>query len=222
MILNVAKYSRIYEIDKRRLFRHGRAFLFSLVVLCLALTILWLGHALPTAKNKTIDVREISVSSPPPPPPPPRVEQPQVENTISVVVPGAGPEISLAKVQPRIEWEKPDITPIDTQQTSLQTLDINWDAFELDDLDGNPTLLTSLRIKFPKSLSRRGISKVLVKLRILIDERGKVTLIDIKHNPHPELVAEIERLVRNSRFTAPKKNDQPVRVKFIWPIEISS
>lgn len=198
-----------------------RAGLLSLSVLMLALFTLWLGHWLPAKVPTKITLREVKMVLPPPPPPPPPPAQHQVvETPVSLQIQGAGPAIPLIEVKQNIEPIKPEIPVIDTHNTQWQSLEIDWNAFDLNQLDGFPNLLTPLRITFPKSLSRRGVTRVLVKLDVVIDEQGQVTLVDIIENPHPELTTEIQRLVRNSRFSAPKKDGQPVRARFIWPVEI--
>jgi len=195
----------------------------SMVLLSLALFTLWLGHWLPSVTDEKIEIREVVLMTPPPPPPPPpSVQQPVIETPITIQVQGAGPPLQLVEINKRVEISKPKLPTIDTRQTQWQTLEIDWNAFDLNDLDGLPNLLTPLQLTLPKSLSRRGIKHVLIKLDVLIDEQGKVTLINIIENPHPELNKEIERLVRNSRFTSPRKNNQVVRARFIWPVEIKS
>lgn len=199
------------------------ASLLSVGVLSLALFTLWLGHWLPTVESDKIEIREIAmVTPPPPPPPPPPVQQPVIDTPVTLQVQGAGPSLQMVEVQKRIEIKKPDMPTIDTRQTQWQALEIDWNAFDLNDLDGLPNLLSPLRITFPKSLSRRGIDRVLIKLDVVIDEQGQATLINIVENPYPELINEIKRLVRNSRFTSPQKDNQPVRARFIWPVEIKS
>lgn len=196
------------------------ASLLSLAILSLALFILWLGHWLPASLPDKIEVREVALTLPPPPPPP--VHQQVVETPATLQVRGAGPAIPRIDVKQTINPIKPDIPAVDTRQTQWQSLEIDWNAFDLNQLDGLPNLLTPLRVTFPKSLSRKGIKRVLVKLDVIIDEQGQVTLVNIVENPHPELISEIQRLVRDSRFTAPKKDKQAVRARFIWPVEIES
>ncbi len=197
------------------------ASLLSLSILMLALFTLWLGHWLPAKVPEKIELREVAMVLPPPPPPPPPPEQHQVvETPVSVQIQGAGPAIPLIEVEQKIDLVKPEIPVIDTHNTQWQSLDIDWNAFDLNQLDGFPNLLTPLRIRFPKSLRRRGITRVLVKLDIVINEQGQVTLVDIVENSHPELMTEIQRLVRDSRFSAPKKDGQAVRARFIWPVAI--
>ena len=197
---------------------HIHASILSLMILSLALSVLWLGHWLPTSLPNKIEIREVTLTLPPPPP----MQQQVVETQISLQVPGAGVAIPRIDVKQEIEPIKPDIPTVDIQQTEWQSLEVDWNAFDLKQLDGLPNLLTPLQVTFPKSLRRKGIKRVLVKLDVVIDEKGQVTLVNIIENPHPELMAEIQRLVRSSRFTAPKKDNESVRARFIWPINIKS
>ena len=211
----------------RRLFSSHRiaSVLLSLLVLAVALITLLMGYWFEKVTAETVTVREIALlMSPPspPPPPPPAMRQPVVESPVTLQIQGSGPSLQMLEImQPLIEITRPRVF-VDTSKTQWQPLEVNWDAFALNDLDALPTLLTPLRAVFPKSLTRRGIHSALVKLDVLIDERGQVTLVDVVENPYPELNSEIQKIVRNSRFTAPRKNNTTVRARFIWPIDIKS
>lgn len=195
----------------------------SLVMLSLALLTLWLGHWLATSLPEKIEVREVGLILPPAsPPPPPTVRQQAVITPLSIQVQGAGVTIPPIDVKQKIDLIKPHVPSLEPRQTQWQSLEIEWNAVALNQLDGLPRLITPLRVKFPSSLRRQGIKGVLVKLDVVIDAQGKVTLVNIVENPHPELVAELQHLVRNSRFSAPKKDNQPVRARFIWPVDIKS
>lgn len=196
--------------------------LLSLAVLAFALALLWLGRWADTAMPEDVTIREIALlDPPPPPPPPPAVQAPRVDAPIALQAEGSGPVLKMIKLDRQaIEIAQPEIPAVRTAQPQWQSLDVNWDAFSMDELDALPSLLTPLHVVFPKSLSRRGIDAVLVKLDVLIDERGQVRLIDVVENPYPELKPEIDAFVRNSRFTAPERNGAPVRARFIWPVEI--
>ena len=205
--------------------RRWLSLVFSVVMLTLALLVLWLSHWLKTQTSPTLLVREVSTLSlpPPPPPPAPRQQQTADNSAVSLQVEGQGAVMQKMDIElPPLELFKPQEMQIDPMNTQWQSLEVNWNAFDLDALDNLPTLLTPLRVTFPKSLSRQGIDKVLVKLDVMIDEGGQVTLIDIASNPYPELVPEIQKLVRNSRFSPPQKDHEPARARFIWPIEIKS
>lgn len=198
--------------------------LLSLAVLAFALGLLWLGHWVGVAMPGKITIREIAVlQPPPPPPPPPAVEAPRAESPIALQAEGGGPVLRLLQPDRQsIEIAKPDTPAIRTVQPRWQSLEVNWDAFSINELDKLPTLLTPLHVVFPKSLSRRGIDSVLIKLDVMIDEHGQVSLIEVAENPYPELKPEIDNLVRNSRFSSPEKGGEPVRARFIWPVEIKS
>lgn len=194
----------------------------SLIILSLALLMLWLGHWLPENIAEKIVIREVSLALPPPPPPPPQVQQEAVEVQLSVQVQGAGAVIPKIDVKQKIDPIKPEAPAVSTPQSQWQPLKVDWDAVDLNQLDGLPSLLTPLRVNLPRSLSRKGIKRILVKLDVVIDTQGQVTLINIVENPYPELVAAIQSLVRNSRFTPPTKDKQAVRTRFIWPVDIKS
>lgn len=203
--------------------RQLAANLLSLCILLLALCTLWLGHWLPSESPKKVELREVALVLPPPQPPPPPPEQQQlVETPVPLQIQGAGSPVPIIEVVQKLDPIKPEIPVFKTENTQWQSLDVDWNALDLNQLDDFPSLLTPLRISFPKSLSRRGITRVLVKLDVVIDEQGQVTLVDIVQNPHPELNTEIHKLVRNSRFSAPKKDNQAVRARFIWPVEIEA
>ena len=203
-----------------------KASLLSLIFLSLALIILWLGHWMQTALPEKVTVREISLLAPPPPPPPPpppqTVQTQQVEQSVQVQVQGVGPALPMFTIdRPEIEGRQPQVMEIQATQTEWQSLEINWEAFTLDDLDTLPALLTPIRAVIPKSLERQGINSILIKLDVVIDEAGEVTLVRVVENPYPELASEIRKIVQSSRFSAPKKGDEAVRARFIWPIEIA-
>ena len=100
--------------------------------------------------------------------------------------------------------------------------DIELDAFGLTELDSTPTLLTPVKVRFPKRLKKQGITRVVVKLDVMINETGDVELLDIVENPHHELNKEIRRLVHASKFTSPHREDEVVKARFIWPVVIEA
>ncbi|MCU4676532.1 hypothetical protein N7931_12920 [Catenovulum sp. 2E275] len=200
------------------------ASLISTGILGSALAILWIGYALTGDKSPELEVRQLDISVTPPPPPPPQSQQviEQTELTMQVEGDGAAIEMADLKVDPDIEIEKPDMPQVKMTQTKWDMPEIDWDAYKLSDLDSKPSLLTPVKIRFPKRLERQGITKVVVKLDVMIDEKGDVTLIDIVENPYHELNREIHRFVAGSKFTSPYKGSQAVRARFIWPVVIEA
>ncbi|MEP2652494.1 MAG: energy transducer TonB [Paraglaciecola sp.] len=194
----------------------------SFIILVLALLTLWVGHGLSQMPEDTVMVREITIATPPPPPPKPVVQQQAIDAPITVQIEGAGASIQMVKVVQDITIDKPDMPDFSPQETQWQSLEVDWDAFDLSELDGLPTLLTILKVTLPKSLTRQGIKKVKVAFELVIDEQGKATLVKIVTNPYPQLESEIKNLVRRIRFTPPQKDGQPARVKFVLPVDIGS
>jgi len=111
----------------------------------------------------------------------------------------------------------PEFTP-QTQNLNVD-LAVDWQAFGLGELDSMPVLLTKIKAIFPRSLARKGITEAKVALDVFIDEQGVVSLIGIKSLPYEELRDSINTIIRTSRFSVPTKNNQPVRARFIWPVE---
>ncbi|WP_102798407.1 hypothetical protein [Bowmanella denitrificans] len=207
----------------QRITQQAKATLVSLSILSMALALLWLGQGWQAKEAEQLTIREVSVAMlPPPPPPPTPVQQVIADAPINLQVSGSGPSIQLTKPDVlQLTAIQPPAPVMQMARTDWQSLEVDWQAFSLDELDGLPTLLTPLSIRLPASLSRQGIKQVLIKLEILVDEQGQVTLLDVVENPHPELKPEILKMVRSSRFSAPSKGNETVRAKFIWPINIS-
>ncbi len=201
---------------------HARAMAMSLLVLILALGLVWTGQWLKGYSEPKVVVREVSLATPPPPPPPPpSVQQPVVDTPISIQTQGEGPSLAMLDMhQVDINMSKPDAPAVNQDKPQWEHLAINWDAFGLDDLDESPNFLTKPNIALPPSLVRRGIKHAYVELEIVVDEQGRAQLIAVIENPYPELLPGLKNMVRNSRFTAPKKGGIKVRAKFIMPFEI--
>ena len=193
----------------------------SILVLASVLVLLWVGQLAERVIDDKIVVREIALVALPPPPPPSVTQAESAEPMQSLVVQGAGAAIQAIKikVESKLTMVKPTTPIIKANAPKWQPMTINWDAFSLNQLDDLPRLLTPVKARLPKSLTRQGVSQFIVKLDVFIDENGKVSLIDVIENPYNELKPEIDKIVKQSRFSSPKKDGEPVRARFIWPIE---
>ena len=175
-------------------------------------------------KAKKIIVRQIAVSMPPPPPPPEAksLQKPQIPK-IRVSRTGGGPAIEIGDLSLTLEVKnarKPPPVKQHDMMTLTNQLNFDWsDVFSLSELDETPRLLSRLAIHFPNELKRRGITKTQARVSVMIDIDGKVLLRNIDYSSHPELNDAIRKLVKQARFTAPKKNGVAVRASFIWPLE---
>lgn len=200
------------------------AFFAGSFLLVSAVGSLWLSQFFGDSKVPEMQVRRLDLAVTPPPPPPPKSQQLNHQAELNVQVEGEGAVIEMAKIEMDvdIEIERPASPEIKMALNSWDMPEVDWNAFGLGDLDDKPKLLTPIKVHFPKRLKRRGIHKVVVKLDVMIDEKGDVTLIDILENPYHELDREIYRFVSGSKFTAPYKENEAVRARFIWPVEIEA
>ncbi|CCQ11589.1 hypothetical protein PALB_24900 [Pseudoalteromonas luteoviolacea B = ATCC 29581] len=160
------------------------------------------------------------------PPTPPMLKNQQMNKhdseMVELNVSGAGsaleidldvdiPKVDMAIETPLLSMPKP----------TWQDVEVDWQAVHLSALDEQPKLLTPLTVSFPQSLIRQGIKQVDVKLDVLINENGRVTLISILANPFSELNQTLHLLVEQSQFTAPMQDSQPVRARFVWPLQLT-
>ncbi|MBC3764774.1 hypothetical protein [Neptunicella marina] len=198
--------------------------LFSLATFSLALLVMWLGRSAVFEHKDSVTVRKVDVMpSPPPPPPPPKTQQRQTEQSLHLRVEGQQAKVVTVDIpQSQLSIKLPTVPRIDTSMPEWQSVGVDIQVFELDNLDGLPMLLTPLRIKMPRRATLRGVSKIMISLRVLIDVDGSITLLEVLENDYPELLPQIKKMVQNSRFSAPMKDGVPVRARFVWPIAINS
>ena len=85
----------------------------------------------------------------------------------------------------------------------------------ISDLDGNPSVLRRGRFRWPSRV-RSELVKAVVKVEL--NEKGSVRLIEIKSVSDEAIRRVLPSLVNGSKFTVPKKNGKPVKVVFNWPL----
>lgn len=200
-----------------------RALLPALLMLALALSTLWLNQLFSAQPEQQVMIREVkrfTPPSPPPPPPPPVNAQQAAQIQTAMQIQGDGPAVPMLEIDQTVDITQPSQPQIAFEQTQWQPLEIDWDAYDLSSLDALPSLLSAVKMDYPPSLESRGIEKVSVLLDVVIDEKGYISLIEITNNPHPELIREIHRFVRGSRFSPPMKDGVAVRARVNLPLEI--
>jgi hypothetical protein len=201
------------------------ALAFASIVITILMLLLFFFQKNDFVKHEETVVRQIAIAANKPPPPPP-IQQSQVDTSpsINLSANGSGPVMQFTQLQLATKMDFSELPPPEiTNMTShfLDNLNVDWQAFGLDDLDGQPELLTDISIDYPRSLVRQGYTSFRIKLDVLITENGKVLLRKIIENPHPEIESLIHKLMKNVRFTSPKKGGLSVRAAFIWPLEFN-
>jgi len=201
---------------------HFYTLLITMAMMLIAVALLFVNEWFAKRIDPEVLVRQVHVASlPPPPPPPPPQQTVQVEQTLSLSLEGDGAamDVSLVEVErPELMLTPPPMT-VQMNVDFSDALNIDWQAFGLDDLDSVPSLLTRAKTKYPRALVKQGILQITVKLDVFIDEQGKPTLIAIRGKHHKELSNAINELVKRARFTPPTKDGQSVAARFVWPVE---
>jgi hypothetical protein len=202
---------------------HIIAFIASCVLMVLALLGILASNWFANEYEPKVMVRKVNQAfTPPPPPPKPVTRQTNTaQPTIDLNTAGEGPALAISNIVIKQDFN-PMLSPPDFTHASNDfelDLSVDWQAFGLGELDSVPVLLTQIKSVFPRSLARKGIKKAKVALDVFIDEQGNITLVGITEMPYEELSDSIHKIIRNSRFSVPTKNGQPVRARFIWPVE---
>ena len=207
----------------KKLQSHSIALLFSCLIVVSSLGVIQLARFIDTKSDDTVHVRTIETLALSPPPPPPPVQSNPIETPeISISATGSGPAIEMSLTPPKVELNTQPVE-LNFKQESINwddSLTVDWDAFSLEQLDNIPALLSSTSIKLHKKIARNKTQPIKIKLDVIIDEHGKVNLLNIVENPYPSLIKEIKRFANKARFQAPTKQGESVRARFIWPIEI--
>lgn len=197
---------------------------FGVLSMILVLSPLFVKQSIVLNEHEQIQIRKVSIITPlfpPPPPPAPKSRYRKAETlSLAINVQGEEPTMPILDVESNIDVLPPSVPEANLTAVQWQSLEIDWQAFDLNALDSLPSLVNTVKLTFPKSLTSMGIDKALVQLDVLIDEKGRLTLIKIVKNTYPELVEEIYKFIRSSRFSSPLKNGSPVKTRFILPLEI--
>lgn len=166
---------------------------------------------------RSVDTANLPPPEPPPPEPPPppeeekREEAPeldqtpqmldlsQLESALNPGIGGVGQAIDLFAFQ------------------SPQELASEIQIFDISDLDRRPRRLRAVQPDFPVDMKTRG-AKGIVRARILIDEQGAVSVLEIVESTDAEAVQPVRMALSQWRFEAPEKGGQKVRATYIQPI----
>jgi hypothetical protein len=186
---------------------------------------------------------EIITLTPPPEPPP--IEQDQKNEEIVMAAPAPPP--SLADLQPSVDlasFTMPNLltsVPLDLSvdlfslevQPKLQIVAVPkpkktpnpahvsrpptrfTGGIGISDLDANPSVVRRGRFRWPSRV-RSELVKAVVKVEL--NEKGNVKLIEVKSVTDESIRSVLPALVNGSKFTIPKKNGKPMKVIFNWPL----
>lgn len=172
-------------------------------------------------RTETLEALEVAPPPPPPPPPdepppppeeedtePPELETPPPMPTLDqldlALNPGTGGDLGIS-VGLGVDFETESATEM-------------MDLFGFEDLDEIPRVVRPGRIEYPPNLRRQKVEGY-VRLLVIIDESGRVTVSDVEDFSHRDFVGPARRGAEASRFSPPTRNGQPVRARYTWNLK---
>jgi TonB family protein len=163
----------------------------------------------------------ISVVNPPPPPLPEvqQVEEEIVEEDTSPELEKPEPKpITLSELQASLHVGAGTSFAggADLSEFFFQVQDIGEIIFEIKDLDQKPRLISADHPLYPAELKRERIEGT-VTLLVMINEEGRVSVLDVESSSHRGFEMAAIRAARSARYTAPTRNGKKVKVKFFLP-----
>ena len=172
-------------------------------------------------------VREVEAFSFTPPPPPKTEMEKQVEK-----------EALTEPVQPKLTETTLDLD-VNLMTASLEVGPgdfktafslANYDpapdgfgdqlVFSLHELDRTPGIIKRGALSYPPKLKRKGLEGE-VKLLVMIDEKGRVKVLEVVSTSHPDFVEPSRKAAENSVYQPPTRNGEKVKVQFFLPIRFT-
>lgn len=186
------------------------------------LAVLPISRALSKGLDRRMIV-EISSASIPPPEPPPPEPPPPLEDEVEEEVDDLDQtpqELSLDQLEASLN---PGMGDALTNSFNFDSFSVNTDLdqeiqlFSIADLDSRPKPLSQIPPIYPPEFETRGYEGM-VKARIMIDEQGNVTVLEIVEATHPEAIQPVRQALVKWRFEPPKKNGHAVRATYTQPL----
>ncbi|MDO3388612.1 hypothetical protein QWI17_22390 [Gilvimarinus sp. SDUM040013] len=180
----------------------------------------------PEPKSSSQKLRKISFAPTPPPPPPPVENTPiedQVQQTLSSNLTNMTASTSVAFSQkPNILNttlnEIPELNLNDYQLDFSGELEGSLQAYDVEELDERPKILSSRKSMIPSELTKKGINFVEAQVDILIDRYGDVHIKRIVDPGYNEMVPVIRSHIDALKFSTPLKNGAPVNAEYLFII----
>jgi len=90
-------------------------------------------------------------------------------------------------------------------------------VFEIAELDRTPRLISNPMKVVPYHLLRDGV-RGQVRLKVLIDPAGRVSVLDVIHADDDQLIRPARKFAEACRFESPMRNQIPVATAYVFPI----
>ena len=200
----------------------GRVIVYALVLTGVILLLIPFTQYITGLVDGKPDLIAINVV-PPPPPAPPDIEGPPEPPPPEEPPPEFSeppPPVSLAQLDVALEAGIGDALSdgfgfggFSVQPNAVEDILL----FDVKDLDEVPRPIRQVSIVAPIRF-KQGRINGLVRLEVQIDEEGKTTVLDIVETSHRELVEPAIEAAEQWLWTPPKKNGEPVRARYYFPL----
>lgn len=222
--------------------KYGNALAFgtALAIACMLFLLIPLTQTVPEVSEEQVVFREINISSMPPPPSPPPAPEVRVENREVALDnvnmdpnPGGPQSVAIQSLELSLSPGTGDAVamggPLAKIETGVALIGGIGDGgpgqgfspvFEFKDLRESPRILYVPTIRYPESLIRRRINQGEVVMLIEIDPEGRATVEQVISSTRPELESVAVDAIRRARFTIPKMDGRPVRVRGRLPLTL--
>jgi protein TonB len=199
---------------------------FATVIMTLAiLAILPFTQALsgdPRDKTlRSVNTANLPPPEPPPPEPPPPPEEEEEEQIDDFEEPPPPLNLSAleAALNPGVGDAVGGMAYLDLFEVRPNTAG-DLQIFEIGDLDRVPRRLSGVNPSYPRDMQRQRITGE-VRLVLLIDENGSVSVMEVQQTPHAGFVEPVTKAVNTWKFEPPVKDGKRVRARYILPLDFS-
>lgn len=196
------------------------------------LLVILLHYLKQTTKQpeQVLSVRKIDVALPtPPPPPPPQLKTSATssevaQTSLNIAGLGAGPKVNYAD-KPRMTLAKVKSLDVPTFTIDAniikQRLALDMPLMAVEKLDSVPKVIKQKFFPIPKSVRKKGITRVSTEVELIIDQSGKPFVKRITDSVYPEMEEVIRNWVNQARFSIPKKDGRPVQAIYLYGIHFN-
>ncbi|MGJ3242732.1 MAG: energy transducer TonB [Opitutales bacterium] len=165
--------------------------------------------------------RPTVVAEPPPPALPPEpepIQEKQKEEVVKPELKEAPPPISLTQLESLLVVGSGMGAGFSVGEVfaDYQVMSMDDMIYEIQDLDSVPNLISARMPIYPYELKRNKVEGK-VELLVLINEEGRVRVLNVKSATHQGFVEPAIQAASSARYTPPKRNGEAVKVRYYLP-----
>jgi protein TonB len=172
------------------------------------------------------EMLSIDVALPPPPPPPPDIDQPDPppDEPPPPEMQPPPQQLSLSQMDVALNLGFGDAMAgafsFDGFGVSAQDTAEDLQIFDISDLDSAPRMLRPGQFVYPPEM-RRARVQGLVRLMVIIDERGNVRVENVIESRIRDFNEAAIRFAESSVFETPMVNGKAVRARYAFPVRFA-